>query len=152
MPNNAQTADTRKVDAVPGDLFSKESLFMGTLIDILGIDEIQERIQNGTIELMPISLARGRNLENAIILVNEAQNLTSTHIKLLIGRIGEGSKIIFDGDIEQTDKQAFRNNSGIKLLYELTNSPYSDMFATVTLKDVERSRTAMVADYLDQIS
>lgn len=151
VPNNAQTTDTREVNAVPGDLFQKESLFMGTLIDILGYDDIKERIDAGTIELMPISLARGRNIENAIVLVNEAQNLTEEHVKLLIGRIGEGTKIIFDGDVQQADKAIFKNSNGIKLLYKLKDSPYSDMFSIVKLENVERSKTAMIANYLDII-
>lgn len=151
VPNNAQTGDSREVAAVPGDLFAKESIYMGTLIDNLGIDEIGDRINNGTIELMPISLARGRNIENAIILVNEAQNLTEAHIKLLIGRIGEGTKIIFDGDIQQADRPVFKSSNGIKLLYKLKDSEYADLFCTVKLRNVERSRTAMVADYLDSI-
>ena len=151
VPNNAQTTDTREVAAIPGDLFQKESLFMGTLIDILGYDEIADRIANGTIELMPISLARGRNIENAIVLVNEAQNLTEAHIKLLIGRIGEGTKIIFDGDVQQADRPVFRNNNGIKLLYKIKDSEFADLFCAIKLKTVERSRTAMIADYLDSI-
>lgn len=151
VPNNCQTADTREVSAVPGDLFEKESLFMGTLIDILGYDEITRRLNDGSIDLMPISLARGRNIEDAIVIVNEAQNLTEAHVKLLIGRIGEGTKIIFDGDYQQADKVVFRNINGLKLLYKLKDSDYADLFCTVKLKNVERSRTAMVADYLDNI-
>lgn len=151
VPNNAQTANTREVAAIPGNLLEKESLFMGTLIDILEYGEIERRISDGTLNLMPISLARGRNIENSIILVNEAQNLTEEHIKLLIGRIGEGTKIIFDGDIHQTDRSVFKNSNGLKLLYKIKDSEYADLFCAIKLDTVERSRTAQIATYLDQI-
>ena len=124
---------------------------MGSLVDIVGYDEIEKRIQDGTLELMPISLARGRNLENAIVLVNEAQNLTEEHIKLLIGRIGENSKIIFDGDSHQADKAIFRNSNGLKLLYKIKDSSFADLFSVVKLVTIERSRTAQVSNFLDAI-
>lgn len=68
---------------------------------------------------MPISLARGRNIEDSIILVNEAQNLTEEHIKLLVARCGKGTRIFFDGDIKQADSNIFRQKSGLKLLTKL---------------------------------
>lgn len=151
MPNNATTANTREVSAVPGDMFQKEMPYMSSLIDIVGYDEIERRFQDGTLELMPISLARGRNIENAIVLVNEAQNLTEEHIKLLIGRIADGTRIIFDGDIHQADKAVFKNSSGLKLLYKIRNSQFADLFSVVKLNTIERSRTAQVSGFLDSI-
>lgn len=151
VPNNAFTANSREIGALPGDLLEKEIIHMGSLVDIVGYNEIERRINEGTLELMPISLARGRNIENAIILVNEAQNLTEEHIKLLIGRVAEGTKIIFDGDIHQTDRPVFRNSNGLKLLYKIRFSEFADLFAAIRLKTVERSRTAQVSYYLDEI-
>lgn len=151
VPNNSATANTREVAAVPGGLLEKEILYMGSLVDIVGYDEIERRILDGTIELMPISLARGRNIENAIILVNEAQNLTEEHIKLLIGRVGEGTKIIFDGDSHQADKAVFKNSNGLKLLYKIRNSKFANLFSAVRLVTIERSRTAQVSNFLDSI-
>lgn len=151
VPNNAITANSREVAALPGDLLEKEIIYMGSLVDIVGYDEIEKRVKDGTLELMPISLARGRNIEDAIILVNEAQNLTEEHIKLLIGRIGENTKIIFDGDVFQTDKPVFRNSNGLKLLYKIKNSEFADLFATVRFNTIERSRTARVSIFLDSI-
>lgn len=151
VPNNAFTANSREIGALPGDLLEKEIIHMGSLVDIVGYDEIERRISEGTLELMPISLARGRNIENAIILVNEAQNLTEEHIKLLIGRVAEGTKIIFDGDIHQIDRPVFRNSNGLKLLAKIKNSEFADLFCSIRLKTIERSRTAQVSYYLDQI-
>lgn len=151
VPNNAITANSREVAALPGDLLEKEIIYMGSLVDMVGYDEIERRIKDGTLELMPISLARGRNIENSIVLVNEAQNLTEAHVKLLIGRIGEGTKIIFDGDIHQTDRPIFKNSNGLKLLYKIKDSEFADLFSTVNLKTIERSRTAQVSIFLDSI-
>lgn len=101
---------------------------------------------------MPISLARGRNIENSIIIVNEAQNLTEYHIKLLLGRVGEGSRIFFDGDLKQTDKRVFEEQNGLKLLTRLSESnEYKSLFAHVNLIKSERSKTAMAAQFLDEI-
>lgn len=151
VPNNSITANSREVAAMPGGLFEKEIIFMGSLVDIVGYDEVERRIQEGRIEIMPISLARGRNIENAIVLVNEAQNLTEEHVKLLIGRIGENTKIIFDGDIHQTDRPIFKNSNGLKLLYKIKDSEFADLFSAVKLKTIERSRTAQVSGFLDMI-
>lgn len=96
---------------------------------------------------------RGRSFQNSIILVNEAQNLTEDHIKLLIGRCGEGTRIFFDGDIKQADSQLFRNKNGLKLLLSLRKSEkYSKLFATVKLQLTERSQTAQCVDYLDDLN
>jgi predicted ribonuclease YlaK len=95
---------------------------------------------------------RGRSFDNSIIIVNEAQNLTEEHIKLLIGRIGEGSRLFFDGDQAQTDKALFKEKNGLILVSKLSDSPeYSKIFSSVKLAKTERSFAAGAADYLDEI-
>lgn len=85
-------------------------------------------------------------------MVNEAQNLTEDHVKLLIARCGEGTKIIFDGDIKQADSAIFRQRSGLKLLTKLRFSEdYSNIFSAVRLEQIERSKTAQAAGYLDNL-
>ena len=106
----------------------------------------------GILEIVPISIMRGRNFYNSIILVNEAQNLTEEHIKLLLGRCAEGTRIFFDGDIKQTDNHLFKEKSGLKLLLNLADSPdFSKIFGFVTLNTIERSFTARASDFLDEI-
>ena len=101
---------------------------------------------------MPIAVARGRNLVQSIVIVNEAQNLTEDHVKLLIARCAEGTRIFFDGDIKQTDAKVFREKSGLKLLMKLKDSKdFSDLFSMIKLESIERSRTAQAAQYLDEI-
>lgn len=134
-------------------MFSKEIVYMGQIIDIIGDSIEVERLYNdGLIEIMPIAVARGRNLENCIVIVNEAQNLTDDHIKLLIARCAEGTRIFFDGDVKQTDAKVFRDKNGLKLLTKLKDSKkYSDLFSMVRLESIERSRTAQAAQYLDEV-
>lgn len=151
VPNNSFVENSREIGALPGSLVEKEIIHMGTICDVIGREEAELRVMEGSLELMPISIARGRNIENSIILVSEAQNLTEEHIKLLIGRVGEGSRIIFDGDIHQSDKPVFKNSNGLKLLFKIRDSEFADLFSTVELQNIERSRTARVSDYLDKI-
>jgi len=100
-----------------------------------------------------MSFIRGRSFQDSIIIVNEAQNLTEDHIKLLLGRCGEGSRILFDGDLKQADSELFRNKNGLRLLLNLRKSPiYSKIFATVKLTTIERSLTAQSSAFLDEIT
>lgn len=152
VPNNSFNADTREIGTLPGDLFEKESIHMGTLMDMIGPITVQEMVNREKIEIAPISTMRGRSFNNSIIIVNEAQNLTEDHIKLLIARCGDGTKIIFDGDIKQTDSQVFKNKSGLKLLTNLKDSKiFGKIFGTVKLKTIERSFTAQASAYLDEL-
>ena len=102
--------------------------------------------EKGQLELLPISIARGRSFDNSIILVNEAQNLTEDHVKLLVARCGENTRIFFDGDIKQADANVFRQKSGLKLLTKLRFSKeFSNLFSAVKLESIERSKTAQCA-------
>lgn len=152
VPNNAQGKDTMEIGTLPGDEYMKFVAYMGTLTDIIGDYNVQQYYESGKLEIMPIGLARGRNLENAIVIVNEAQNLTEDHVKLLLGRCAEGTRIFFDGDIKQTDKNIFQEKSGLRLLTALKDSEeYKDLFSMVILQKTERSRTAEAAQYLEEI-
>lgn len=134
-------------------MLSKVEGQIGPLIDLVGIDQVQRWMEEEKLEIVPMGFIRGRSFQNSIIIVNEAQNLTEDHIKLLIARCGEGSRIFFDGDYKQTDSAIFKNKNGLKLLLNLHNSPiYSHIFATINLKTIERSKTAQAAAYLDEIS
>lgn len=151
VPNNSYNENSMELGALPGDEFEKVLPLMGGLCDHLSKQQVIQLYQNEQLELMPISLARGRNIEDSIILVNEAQNLTEEHIKLLIGRCGKGTRIFFDGDIKQADSNIFRQKSGLKLLTKLRFSEeYGDLFSAVKLKTIERSRTARASQYLDE--
>lgn len=134
------------------ELLDKTLGQIGPLIDLVGIDQVQDWIKTEQLEVVPMSFVRGRSFQDSIIIVNEAQNLTEDHIKLLIARCGEGTRIFFDGDYKQADSSIFRNKSGLKLLLQLRKSPiYSKIFATVKMSMIERSLTAQASAYLDNI-
>ena len=152
VPNNAYTANTVDLGALPGDLLDKTIGQIGPLLDLVGIDQIKDWINTEQLEVVPIQFIRGRSFSDSIIIVNEAQNLTEDHIKLLLARVGENSRIFFDGDYKQTDSPIFKNKNGLKLLLELRKSPvFSKIFATVKLKTIERSLTAQASSYLDRL-
>lgn len=153
VPNNAYTENTIELGALPGELLEKVTGQIGPLIDLVGIDQVQDWLRTECLEIVPMSFIRGRSFQDTIIIVNEAQNLTEDHIKLLIARCGEGSRIFFDGDFKQADSAIFRNKNGLKLLLNLRKSPvYSKIFATVKLITTERSLTAQASSFLDDLT
>lgn len=152
IPNNSYTANSMNIGARPGDTVDKTLPQIGPLIDLVGIDQIYRWVSEEKLEIVPISDIRGRSFADSIVLVNEAQNLTEDHVKLLIARCGENTRIFFDGDYRQTDQEIFKDKSGLKLLLKLSDSPvYSQIFSAVTLRKSERSLTASAVDYLDTI-
>ena len=122
VPNNSYSQDSRELGTLPGALLDKEMPFLGSLVDIVGEQGVTKLLQEDRLEIVPISIMRGRNFNNSIVLVNEAQNLTEEHIKLLVGRIAENSRIFFDGDIKQADNHIFKNKNGLALLLKLSES------------------------------
>lgn len=153
ITNNSQVNNSRELGVLPGSLLEKENVYLGGIVDVVGsLIEVERLYNQEQIEILPLAVARGRNLANSIILVSEAQNLTENHVKLLLGRCAEGSRIFFDGDIKQSDKQIFREESGLQLLDKLSESEeFAKIFSKITLKSVERSDTARASQYLDEI-
>lgn len=152
VPNNSIVENTRELGTLPGTTTDKELIYMGPILDIVGEDRARDMIERGQIEIVPISVMRGRSFNNSIVLINEAQNLTTEHIKLLIARCGTNTRIFFDGDIKQSDSSIFKNKSGLKLLLHLSQSEdYSKIFGTVRLNSIERSKTAQASAYLDNL-
>lgn len=151
IPNNSSVADSKEVGLLPGDLLDKEMSYLGPLIDLLGPDRLREKMDREEIEVVPIAFARGRNWDNSLVFVSESQNLTSYHMKLLLGRMGENSRIFFDGDVRQEDNRVFAQNSGLVLLHKLADTDSADLFGSVELKSIERSTVARLADVLDNI-
>ena len=137
---------------MPGDVLDKSFGQIGPLIDLIGIDQVKRMIETESLEIVPMAYIRGRNFSDSVIIINEAQNLTKDHVKLLLARVGENSKIIFDGDQKQTDSRLFKNKNGIELLLKLSNSEkYSKIFSAIKLQKTERSFAASAADYLDEL-
>jgi phosphate starvation-inducible PhoH-like protein len=70
---------------------------------MLGLDSFQKFMEKGTIEVAPLAYMRGRTLENAFIILDEAQNTTPEQIKMFLTRLGNGSKMVITGDVTQID-------------------------------------------------
>lgn len=92
---------------LPGDLKEKVDPYLRPLYDamyeILGVKLSTEYIEKGIIEIAPLAYMRGRTLDNAIVILDEAQNTTINQMKLFLTRLGFGSKMIVTGDITQSD-------------------------------------------------
>ena len=101
-------------------------------------------MKSGAIEIEALTYIRGRSIANAFIIVDESQNLTSHEIKTIISRVGEGSKIVLTGDIEQIDNvYVDAYSSGLSHAVEKLK-PF-ELSGHITLKKGERSRVATLA-------
>ncbi|GGJ63052.1 phosphate starvation-inducible PhoH-like protein [Anoxybacillus voinovskiensis] len=92
---------------LPGDLKEKVDPYLRPLYDalhdVLGADHTQRLIERGTIEIAPLAYMRGRTLEDAFVILDEAQNTTPSQMKMFLTRLGFGSKMVITGDISQVD-------------------------------------------------
>lgn len=96
-----------KLGFLPGDLQSKVDPYLRPLYDalyqIMGAESFQRNMEKGLIEVAPLAYMRGRTLDNAFIILDEAQNTTSAQMKMFLTRIGFGSKAVITGDLTQKD-------------------------------------------------
>ena len=96
-----------KLGFLPGDLQSKVDPYLRPLYDalyeIMGADSFMKNMEKGLIEVAPLAYMRGRTLDNAYIVLDEAQNTTPSQMKMFLTRIGFGSKAIITGDLSQKD-------------------------------------------------
>jgi len=142
--NNIEVAGSKELGALPGEQEDKLMPYLMPLADHLGsVDYLRRYIDEGVIEPVHLGYLRGRNFENSIILVDEAENLTTDNVKLITGRCGKGSTLWILGDESQTDSDIFRKNSGIaSLLHSLKGDP---LFGSIELQKSERSAVAQLA-------
>ena len=96
-----------KLGYLPGDLQNKIDPYLRPLYDalfeMLGAENYQKHIERGSIEIAPLAYMRGRTLDDAFIILDEAQNTTKEQMKMLLTRLGNNSKIVITGDITQID-------------------------------------------------
>ena len=101
-------------------------------------------IENGTIEVEALTYIRGRSIANAFIVVDEAQQLTKHEIKTILTRVGEGTKVVFTGDIEQIDN-VYVDETSNGLTYVVEKFKHYDLAGHIILKKGERSKVATLA-------
>ena len=147
--NNVDVKDTKDLGALPGEIIDKLLPFLGPFIDHVGDKQkVEKMLKEGQLEVEPLQSLRGRNIENAIIICSESENLTKEHIQLILARAAEGSAVWLDGDLRQVDSPIFRKSSGVEALLQCL--PGDPLFGYVHLMKSERSATAALADKLDK--
>ncbi len=132
-----------KLGFLPGDLYEKVNPYLQPLFDafyaMLGPDRFRLYRDEQTIEIVPLAYMRGRTLENAFIILDEAQNATPEQIKMFLTRMGMGSKVIVNGDVTQIDLENKRNSGLTQLPLILKGIPGVQV-VHLTEADVVRHR------------
>jgi len=130
-----------KLGFLPGDLQSKVDPYLRPLYDalyqIMGAEGFQKNMEKGLIEVAPLAYMRGRTLDNAYIILDEAQNTTPAQMKMFLTRIGFGSKVIVTGDASQKDLAA-GSQSGLDVAARVLKKIDDIAFVNLTSKDVVR--------------
>lgn len=109
----AVAVDDEKHGFLPGDINNKMEPWVRPLFDVLReyytATELEYMMKEQVIEITPLAFCRGRNFKHSWIILDEAQNATPSQMKMIMTRIGEGSKIVVTGDVEQTDRKTLDN-------------------------------------------
>ena len=130
-----------KLGFLPGDLQSKIDPYLRPLYDaqnqIMGPESFAKNMEKGLIEVAPLAYMRGRTLDNAFIILDEAQNTTPAQMKMFLTRIGFGSKVIVTGDKTQKDLPA-GVRSGLDIAMQVLKKVDGISFCQLTNKDVVR--------------
>jgi len=149
----------RDIGYLPGDANEKISPYMQPLWDNLKFIKsqfketekkykaIEEMVQQEKISITPLAFIRGRSLSNVMFIIDEAQNLTPHEVKTIITRAGEGTKVVFTGDIHQIDTPYMDEQSN-GLSYMIDRLKGNKLFAHIRLEKGERSELANLANEL----
>ncbi len=130
-----------KLGFLPGDLQSKVDPYLRPLYDalyqIMGAEGFQKNMEKGLIEVAPLAYMRGRTLDDAYIILDEAQNTTPAQMKMFLTRIGFGSKVVITGDSTQKDLPK-DVTSGLDVAIKILNKIEGIAVCNLTSKDVVR--------------
>ncbi len=149
----------RDIGYLPGDASEKISPYMQPLFDNLAVIKhtfnprsneyqlIEEMVKEERLNITPLAYIRGRSLSNACFIIDEAQNLTPHEIKTIITRAGEGTKMVFTGDLQQIDSPYLDMKSN-GLAYMTDRMRNQELFAHINLVKGERSYLAELASNL----
>ena len=126
---------------LPGDLVQKVDPYLRPLYDalyeMLGFERVAKLIERNVIEIAPLAYMRGRTLNEAFIILDEAQNTTVEQMKMFLTRIGFGSTVVVTGDVTQTDLPRDRK-SGLRHVVEVLKNVEEISFTFFQAKDVVR--------------
>ena len=143
----------KDIGFLPGTMEEKMAPWMKPIFDnmqfIMGSDRtmMDMYLEKGVIEIDAITYIRGRSISNAYVIIDEAQNLTSHEVKTILTRVGENTKIVLTGDIEQIDN-VYTNETSNGLTYAIEKFKESTLSGHITFKKGERSKLATEASKL----
>ncbi len=148
----------RDLGFLPGDIGAKLDPYMHPLYDNLGVikhqhgdgdsgSKVQEWLEQHKVEVAPLPYIRGRSLQRTFFIIDEAQNLTPHEVKTIITRAGEGTKVVFTGDIHQID-HPYLDSLSNGLSYLISRMVGQSIYAHITLEKGERSPLAELASDL----
>ncbi len=129
---------------LPGTLYEKIDPYMRPLYDALfemtGADTLSRLMERGTVEVAPLAFMRGRTLNDAFIILDEAQNTTPEQMKMFLTRLGFGSKCVVTGDVTQIDLPEGRGRSGLLVVRDVLDGIDGLVFVELGSRDVVRHR------------
>jgi PhoH-like ATPase len=140
----------KDIGYLPGTLEDKMAPWLAPVQDnlrfLMGDDNVtlEMYMEKGKIEIEALTYIRGRSISNSYIVIDEAQNLTTHEIKTIITRVGEGTKVILTGDIEQIDN-VYLDEKSNGLVYAVEKFKHHSIAGHVTLQKGERSKVATIA-------
>lgn len=130
-----------KLGFLPGDMQNKVDPYLrplyDALYDMMGAEAYLKHMEKGVIEVVPLAYMRGRTLEDAFIILDEAQNTTPEQMKMFLTRMGLGSKVVITGDVTQVDLPRDKK-SGLKEAQKILSNIAGISFVTLSDKDVVR--------------
>jgi len=136
---------------LPGTLVEKMSPWTRPMFDIFeeyySPYQIESMVKDNVIEIAPLAYMRGRTFKNALIIADEMQNATDSQMKMLLTRVGENSKMVVTGDLEQHDR-GYHDN-GLKMFVDRLVQYQSDMIGVVEFTSEEVERHPVVSEVLD---
>ena len=146
----AESAD-RSIGSLPGSIEEKFGVFASPFYDklheMLNVTDIKMLKEKRQFDCIPVNFVRGANWNDTIVIVDEAQNLTPHEVKTIITRAGEGTKIVFTGDINQIDHPYLdKKSNGVS--YLINRMEKQKIFSHINLKKGERSELAELASNL----
>lgn len=148
MRNNVGVKDVEKIGFLPNGMDEKLMPFYMNVADNLcgGLFQFEALLKQGVFSFEYLGFVRGRSYQNTIIISSEAENLTTAHVALMLGRVGENSQLWLNGDFAQVDSALFEKDSGLRAAIEkLAGHP---LFGYVHFTKCERSKTSELAQLL----
>ena len=135
---------------LPGDMKDKVDPYLRPIYDALyemmPFELVEKKIHEGIIEIAPVAFMRGRTFKNSFIIIDEAQNTSSIQMKMILTRLGHGSKMIVNGDLTQIDIK-YLNDSGLNTAQKKLINLKNIKFVNLNKKDVVRHK--IVSDIIN---